>query len=169
MENIKIITDLPVERWEEYKKLKIEAIKDSPQAFSHELSEAENETDEYWKNGLGANNIKVFAESDGKLIGMVGGRFYSKEMFKHNAVINSFYVNKNHRGKGLGELLEKTAIEKIEQNPIIINVLCEVSSTQTASLAIQKKLGFEICGTIKDYGFFEGKYIDDIQLLKRIR
>ncbi|MEQ1500507.1 MAG: GNAT family N-acetyltransferase, partial [Parcubacteria group bacterium] len=160
---IKIIDKLPVERWEEYKNLKIESIKDSPIAFSHELEEAINENDDYWKNGIGDSPIKFFAEDNGRLIGLVGGRVYSKKMFSHNAFIETLYVNSEYRGRGIGKLLEENIINKFKENPKVRNILCEVASTQEPSVALQKKLGFEISGIIKDFGYYDGKYIDNIQ------
>ncbi len=172
-EEIKIIKNLPLERWEEFKNLKIEAIKDSPSAFSHELSEAESQPDESWRSVLNKNierkSIVIFLESEEKLIGLIGGRVYSKEMFKHNASIDTLYINKKYRGRGLAELLEKTIIEMISQNPQVINIICEVSSSQVASLALQKKLGFQVSGVLKDFGYFEGKYLDSVHFIKRIK
>jgi len=171
MKELTYIENLSIERWKEYKDLKIEAIKNEPAAFSHELQDALNMTEEEWKSPLinkDGNGILVFAESEGKLIGMAGGRFFSKEKFKHNASLENLYVSPEYRGKGVGKELVELRMRIIKERPSVKNVICEVFTSQQASLELHKKLGFEVGGVIKDFLFIDGKYFDSVLLEKKI-
>lgn len=170
---INYIEKLPIERWEEFKNLKIEAIKSDPSAFSHILSDAENATEDDWKKPLekvlNNDGIMAFAECEGKLIGMGSTHLFSKERFKHNASLESLYISSEYRRKGIAEEIEKRQINLISQRPEIKLIFGEIFSSQQASLALHKKLGFEVVGTIKDFMFWEGKYYDSYFIQKRIR
>lgn len=167
------IENLPVERWEEYKNLKIEAITNDPSAFTHILSDAFSSPDSDWKAPLeklsNGEGIMVFAEYEGKLIGMGSTHLYTKERFKHNAYLESLYVSAEYRGKGIAKEIVRRQLNLISKRPEIALVFCEIFSSQIASLELHKKLGFEVVGTIKDFMKHEGKYYDSIFVQKRIR
>lgn len=171
--DIKIIEKLPVERWQEYKDLRTRALTGDPLAFSTEFFEVENEPDDYWQKRLEKNlngeSIIIFAEIDGKLVGTGSVYLFTKERFKHNADLQALYVDPAYRGKGIGQMLIEKRIEMVTKIPEIKNILCEIYSTQQASIEVHKKLGFEITGVIKDFVLIDGKYYDDIQMVKRIR
>lgn len=175
MENLEItyIENLPVERWEEFKNLKIEAITNDPSAFSHTLNEAINSQDEEWKSSLEkvmkGEGIMVFAEHKGKLIGMGKTHFFTKERFKHNASLQSLYVSPKYRGRGIAKEIEIRQLKLISEKPEIALVFGEIFSSQIASLELHKKLGFEVVGTIRDFMQYEGKYYDSVFVQKRIR
>ncbi len=168
---IKIITDLAVERWEEFKNLRVEAQTNDPNAFSSEIVETLKQSESDWRAKLEgkSGNKWVFAECNGKLIGMGFINFYQKLRFKHNVSLQGLYVTPEYRGKGIGEMLITARIEIISQNPGIKNILCDTYGTQVASIELHKKLGFEIAGCVKDFVVVDGKYYDLFQFVKRIR
>lgn len=169
---IRYIENLPVDRWEEYKNLKIEAIKEDTSAFSYELSEAVVSPDADWKTPLEklakGENIMVFAEHEGKLVGMGTTHLFTKERFKHNASLESLYVNSEYRRKGIAEGIEKRQIALISNRPGMKYIFGEIFSSQTASLELHKKLGFEVVGVIPGFMQWEGKYYDSIFIHKKI-
>ncbi len=170
---ITYVHNLPVARWEEFKNLKIEAITREPNAFTHELSEAIAQPDSDWQGQLEkaliGEKILVFAEEDGKLIGLGGVYLYKKEKFKHNASLDSLYVSPKYRERGIGRALVEKRIELISQRSEILQVITEIFSSQVASIELHKKLGFETVGVLKNFAYFDGGYFDSIHMMKKIR
>ncbi len=86
---IKIITD---PSWQEYKTLRLEALKSEPQAFSSVYEDEANFNDKRWKQRLSGfsdrtNNMMVFAVDGKKLVGMTGVLWGGNEKTKHIATI----------------------------------------------------------------------------------
>jgi ribosomal protein S18 acetylase RimI-like enzyme len=170
---IKIIEKLPVERWEEFKNLRIEAHKTDPNSFSGGLEETMNQSEQDYRSKLERNlkgeSIWVFADYGGKLVGVGYAHIYTNPRFRHNASLQALFVSPEYRKKGVGEMLINKRLEILSRNPEIINVICEVYGTQVASVELHKKLGFEISGLIKDFVCIDGQYFDLFQFLKRIK
>jgi L-amino acid N-acyltransferase YncA len=168
---IKIIDKLPVERWEEYKNLRLEALKTDPSAFWDDLDFTIKEEDNEWKNVLERNligeEIIIFAEYNNKLIGMGTVYLYEREDCKHNATLKSLYVSPQHRGRGIGEMLVNRRIELILLKPYIRNIFCEIFGYNVSSIELHKKLGFEEVGSVKDFILLDGKYFDSLTFQKR--
>lgn len=172
-EDIIFIKDLPTERWEEFKKLRIEAIRESPVAFSQDVSDIVNTPDKEWieilEKALDGELLLYFVESNGELIALAGARFYTKEKIKHNAFLDSLHVSPAFREMGIGGELLKKRIEFIVERGGIKNIICEIFSSQVASIELHKKFGFTQGGTIKDFLYFEGKYSDTIFFRKSLQ
>ncbi len=170
-QEVKIIDKLPVERWEEYKNLRIEALKTDPNAFWGDLESTLKEEDSEWKitleKNLKGDEIIVFAEFDNKLIGMGSVYLYERENCKHNATLKSLFVSPEHRGKKIGEMLVKRRIDLILKKPHIKNIFCEIFEFNTASIELHNKLGFENVGAVKDFILVDGKYFDSLTFQKR--
>lgn len=64
--DVKIIS-LPLERWKEYKEIRLESLKDSPASFEASFEELSEYPDEKWKEAVvqfqkGDEKTKLFAE-----------------------------------------------------------------------------------------------------------
>jgi ribosomal-protein-alanine N-acetyltransferase len=64
--------------------------------------------------------------------------------------VNNIAVRPDCRGLGLGEALMRFAIAKVREAGAAFMTL-EVRPSNTAAVALYKKLGFEILGTRKNY------------------
>lgn len=70
-------------------------------------------------------------------------------------------VDKNSRGKGIGKSMMGFALEKTKELGFKAILLNYVVSTNTSSIEICKKYGFEIIGTIpKAFFYKQEKYVD---------
>lgn len=170
MDNVKIIK-LPVERWEEYKNLRLEALQKEPQAFSSSYEEEVQSSDQDWKDKLikfsGEGNFLVlFAEIDGKLVGTMNTHIDGFLKMRHVAYLYGVYVNSNYRGKGVGKKLLEGILEWIGSHPEIIKISLDVTTTQQAAIALYKKFGFEIIGEFKKELFVKGKFYDVYEMEK---
>ncbi len=172
MNNIKIDT-IPPNRWQEYKELYLEALKESPHAFSHTLEEKTATTDDEWKKaiqeGCNEDSCLYFAELDGKLVGMIGFDKHKLTKLRHNAFLKTLFVLESYRGEGIGKMLIQKVLEKLTEDQEIKNIFTEIISTQTASIELHKKFGFEVVGELKDLFLIDGKYYSEYFLEKVIK
>lgn len=76
-------------------------------------------------------------------------------------------VDKGWRGKGIGGLLMKAALEWAELNPQIRKVCLAVFSSNERAIALYKKFGFEEEGRrIKEVHLENGLFVDDILMYR---
>ena len=169
MNDLKIIK-LPPERWEEYKNLRLEALKDSPASFSKSYELIAQKPDEYWKDAIkkyeGVEGVIFFAQANGKLIGMIGIDYKSDPKIKHSVTIAGFYVTPEFRNKGVGKKLFIEAIENIKTLEGVIKIDLDVNTDNTTAINMYKSFGFEITGTYNKELFIDGKYYDLYEMEK---
>ncbi len=147
---IQIITRLPVERWREYRELRLRALKTDPQAFGQSYEEAVKHPEERWRQRLiDADQGKswlVFAEHDEELIGMAGAHQWPEDIEANRAMIIAVYVDEAARGHGLGERLMQAVMDKMAAAGLASAILA-VNPIQTAALRLYEKMGFRVTGT----------------------
>lgn len=96
---------------------------------------------------------------DGQLLGFASyGTFRAWPAYKYS-VEHSVYVHKDHRGKGIGQALMQKLIEAAKEQQYHVMV-GGIDITNTGSIALHEKLGFEHAGTIKHAGFKFGRWLD---------
>ncbi|MBN1331886.1 GNAT family N-acetyltransferase [Candidatus Dojkabacteria bacterium] len=165
---IKIVT-LTISDWQAYRDLRLQALKESPLAFTTTLHEALKNVADDWKGYLKSqNSITLFAKKGQSLVGMGAAIFNEKERTSHIAEIVGFYVLKEHRGKGIGGKLFQNILRNIEDLENIIKIKLGVAETQKAALGLYKKFGFKIIGTQEKELVLDGKYYDVILMEKML-
>lgn len=102
----------------------------------------------------------IGVESDaGELMAFASyGIFRAFPAYKYS-VEHSVYVEKNHRGKGLGLLLMQRLIELAHEQELHVMV-GGIDAANGASIALHRKLGFEHAGTVRQAGFKFGRWLD---------
>lgn len=173
MDNVKIIK-LPPERWEEYKNLRLEALKNEPTAFAASYEEKASKEDEYWQNQLkkfqdADEDSMWFAEVSDKLVGLTGWYRSNTEKLRHSASVYAVYVNPKYRGKGIAKELIKKVLEEVESKPEIVKIDLNVNTKNEAATNLYKKLGFEIVGTLHKEIYVNGEYFDEYEMEKIVR
>ncbi len=162
MDNIEIVTLQP-DQWQEYKKLRLEALKGEPQAYGSSYKDNLKLPDETWKQLLedslkGESQWYLFAKHRNNLVGMVGA--FVKE--NNIAQVIAVYVTKEMRGQGIAKQLMDDLISKIAQNKSIKKLSVGVNPIQSAALNLYQSLGFTIVkkektvlGDGKEYEVYE--------------
>jgi phosphinothricin acetyltransferase len=75
----------------------------------------------------------------------------------HYTIEHSVYVHKDYRGKGLGQIILSLLIKKaIEQQ--YHTIIAAIDSSNTASIHLHEKAGFEHCGVVKEVGYKFGLF-----------
>jgi len=147
--SVEIVT-LPAEAWEEYKVLRLRALKTEPQAFGSSLAEMERSMGEEWQRRLqgvidGKRHL-LFARLCGKLVGMVGAFQEKEDRRSCTAYIHGMYVDSDARSRGIGRMLLARLLENLAESGITRAKL-DVSTDQLAAKQLCLSLGFVVTGS----------------------
>ena len=135
---------------EAYRDLRLEALREEPQAFGSSYSDQKGRSTDEWQHYLkgyieGKKSWMVFASDGEKLIGMLGA-FRTENDADKKAQIIAVYVTKAARGKGVGKLLLKSLLDKLTKETDIKKLTLAVNVEQTAALKLYESFGFTITG-----------------------
>jgi len=160
------IIRLPEERWKEYRKLRLEALKAEPSAFGSSLEEESGFTEDVWRK---RTKGVLFAVSEGKPVGLLSYVFEDRVKTRHVAHIYSVYVTPKYRGRGIGNRLLKRALAEIRRNREAVKAQLSVNSLLRPAVAMYKKAGFEVAGKARKELKIGGRYYDLLLMEKEIR
>lgn len=149
--------------WQIYKDLRLQMLREEPQAYSQTLDELSKRSDEDWKDKTGSDNMAILmAFVDGKSAGM-SGLFYEE---RDVVAIWGVFVKKEFRGMGLGKRLMEEIEKEIKKDKGVKNIQVSVTSSQTTALELYKKLGFREIKRFKNKTRHNGALYDEILLEK---
>jgi RimJ/RimL family protein N-acetyltransferase len=151
--------------WQEWKAIRLEAVKNCPEAFGGAWEDEIHQQDSIYETTLKQNSI--FAARDGnKLIGVVGLSIPSLRKLKHRGKLFSMYVQPHYRGKKIStRLLEQLcshAQNKVQQ------IQCSVVSTNHIALKLYQKHGFTTYGHDPRALHISGTYYDEQLMIKHL-
>ncbi len=130
---------LAPERWREYRRLRLEALRSDPDAFSSTFAESERFPDDFWRGRLSDPDVIFrFARRGDRLVGMA-----SALCDQNPATIVSVHVERDERGKGVGGRLMAAVLDAIAARPEIDAARLWVSETRPAAIALYRRLGFQ--------------------------
>ena len=154
------ITKLTGTEWQEYRNLRLRALKEDPQAFGTNYKTSLEYTEEEWKRRLdnaskGETNWLLFAKDNDKLVGMVGA--YLEKEVKDTATIISVYVPNEERGKGISKKLMEHLLNELSHKTFLKKVKLTVNKNQASAVGLYKKFGFLETGTQR-FKMGDGKF-----------
>jgi phosphinothricin acetyltransferase len=119
------------------------------------------DTVEAWFGAKLAGGFPIIgvADDDDRLLGFASyGAFRLWDGFKYT-VEHSVYVEKSARGRGIGEALLRQIIglAKAQDYHVMIGA---IDAANEASIALHRKLGFTLAGTMREVGFKFGRWLD---------
>ncbi|ALS78555.1 acetyltransferase [Planococcus kocurii] len=152
-----------------YYDLRIEALTDSPDAFSTRLEEAIQRPIEKTAQNLALENAITYgAFTSGKLIGNVTFVRDMAPKLNHRASVVAVYVTPGERGKGHAKRLMQEVVQLAESLPGLERLDLAVASENKPAIALYEQLGFEKYGTDKQAMKTPEKYIDENLMVKFI-
>lgn len=113
-----------------------------------------------------ANQHYLVAIVDDKVVGQLG-LWIGIGRRAHTACFG-MQVHADYQGRGIGTALLEAAIEFAENWLDISRIDLEVYTDNESALALYRKFGFEIEGTLRQYAYRAGQYVD-AYLMARIR
>jgi phosphinothricin acetyltransferase len=114
-----------------------------------------------WFKAKEAGGFPVIGVEDdaGELMGFASyGVFRAFPAYKYSAE-HSVYVDKRHRGKGLGKALMARLIEVACEQELHV-LIGGIDAANAVSIDLHRKLGFQYAGTIQQAGFKFGRWLD---------
>jgi ribosomal protein S18 acetylase RimI-like enzyme len=137
-----------VDEAEQFRALRLRALKEEPEAFGSSWEEENARPPEQTVARLQASDTTAFGgyDNDGRLVGMV--RLWHEDGVKtrHKANIISMYVAPEARSRGLGRMLLDAAIARARETPGIEQLLLAVVTTNTAAHDLYLAAGFDPYG-----------------------
>jgi ribosomal protein S18 acetylase RimI-like enzyme len=147
------------EKWQDYKKIRLDALKNEPSVFGSSFEEENEFTEELWKQrSLSA----LIAYSNSKPIGLLVYIISNRIKTKHVATIYSVYVNKGYRGQGVGKRLLKEALDNIKRNLGVIKVDLAVNPEQISAVKLYENIGFKAVGCLSKEVYVDNKFYDQL-------
>jgi len=126
---------------------------------------------EMWKKRLEAakDTDKILvAEIDGKIVGNLGLHQAAPSLRRRHAYGVGMAVHDAYQRKGVGSALMTAAIDLADNWMQIKRLELEVYTDNTPALALYKKFGFEIEGTLRMHAYRNGRYVDS-HVMSRIK
>lgn len=147
---------------ESYWHLRVEALKQNPEAFARTLEEeiSRENSLERWADRLKGKDTLTFGAFQKDLIGVVTLQFKEPVKMKHKADILGMYVSKNARGSGVGKVLLSHVIKKAESLGIEQLQLTVVSDNYAAK-SFYSAFGFKTYGSEKQALKLGDRYWDE--------
>ncbi len=160
-----MIRKITVDDFDEWKILRLEAVKLNPESFGESYEGVEKQGIRWFEESL-KNSITFSYLQDGKMVGLVGVFSAQPENMRHRANLFGLYVKAEHRGKGIGSTLVEQVIGYAKPNHKQIHLT--VTTTNQSAMSLYKKHGFVIYGTEPDALLVDGKYYDEYLMMKKL-
>lgn len=109
---------------------------------------------------LAAGLPYLVAEREGEVVGYSYAGTYRPRSGYRFTVEDSVYVAQGHRGNGIGGALLRTLIARCESGPWRQMIACIGDSANEASVALHRRMGFRLVGTLGSVGWKLGRWVD---------
>lgn len=163
-----VVKELPPEKWEEYKRIRLEALKNEPLAFGSSYEEEKDREPKVWKERMERDTSPLFALVNGQVVGVAVYAFEKGIKLDHIAHIYSVYVKKEFRGKGIASKLLNSVLRKIFANKKIKKIVLNVTEIQKPARELYKQLGFREVGVLKKEICVDKKYYNSVVMEKMV-
>ncbi len=107
----------------------------------------------------GAGDHLLVAEIEGEVVGVIGLHTSSRPRVNHKAEVGMM-VRDDWKGKGVGAALMQAVIELADKWLNLTRIELSVFTDNESAIALYRKFGFEIEGTLRKYAFRDGEFVD---------
>ena len=106
-----------------------------------------------------ARRSAYVAEAGGRVVGYANwAPWRPKDGYRHT-VEDSVYLTSGHQGRGLGAQLLAALIAGAGESGAHVMMAC-IEASNTRSVALHRRLGFELVGTAREVGVKFGRWLD---------
>jgi len=164
-----IIKKVAVKNWEKFKEIRLEALKNNPEAFGSSYEEEVQRSDERWRISLANKNKTVFLALDRKIpIAIATISYESMIKMNHLANIYSVYVKPEYRGRAISSKLIKSILADVKKKKRIKKIKLNVVTTQLPAINLYKKFGFKIIAKLSKEVKLGKRYYDEYMMEKKL-
>jgi L-amino acid N-acyltransferase YncA len=111
----------------------------------------------------------LVAEAGGKILGFAYAAPYRARPAYRFTVEDSVYVADGLAGRGIGSALLGELIARCEGGPWRQMIAVVGDSANSGSIALHRRFGFELVGTLRSVGFKFGRWVDTPILQRALR
>ena len=155
-----------------YRALMLEAYERHPDAFTSSVAERSALPLSWWEARLSegpATPERVFgAFIDGRLSGVAGLSFESREKTRHKATLFGMYVPPQARQHGLGQRLVHAVLDEAAARPGIALVQLTVSQGNQAAQSLYERCGFVAFGLEPFAVRVHAGYVAKVHMWRRV-
>lgn len=146
--------------------LRLRGLRECPEAFASSYEEEVDTPLAQTQSRLqpSPDSAIIGAFENSLLVGVVGLQRERMVKLSHKAFMWGVYVAPEARGRAVGMKLLRFALEYAALQLHVRQVNLGVNTTNTAALALYKKLGFKQYGLEREYLFVNDKYYDEYQM-----
>ena len=112
----------------------------------------------------GENDLSLVAERDGVVVGSAGWKRFAGRRL-HAAAIG-MGIHDDHVGQGIGTALLSAIIDAADLWYAIRRLELTVYADNDAAIRLYRRHGFETEGTLRDYAFKAGRYVDAMAMAR---
>ncbi|MBL0341455.1 MAG: N-acetyltransferase [Bacteroidetes bacterium] len=141
-----------------------EAIQNTTATFDTEIKSIEDRMK--WFKDHDEKHPVIIAEIDEEIIGFASLSKWSERSAYDGTAEVSVYIDRNHRGKGVGKrLLEVLTLEG--EKAELHNLISRITEGNLSSIHIHEQLGFIHIGVMREAGKKFGKLLD-VHLMQKL-
>ena len=153
-----------------YRDLRLEALRNHPEAFSADYAANLARPMTYWVDrlvpGSAGNAVMMyFAVYGQELIGMAGIARGDSPKLQHSAAIVSMYVRPAWRGLRIAEGLVTACVDWARAQAVTI-VKLAVVTTNTAAIRCYARCGFRVYGVEPQALYYDNVYYDELLMAR---
>lgn len=150
----------------EFQRLRLEALRDSPTAFSSSYEDERDRdlvkvAERISPDGLGL----IFGAFDGgRLVGTTGFRRESGRKLEHKSFIWGMYVTPTHRRRGIGRQLIESVLSHAASLSALRRINIGVNASNVPAIALYEATGFKSYAMERAFLIVDGVEQDEILL-----
>jgi RimJ/RimL family protein N-acetyltransferase len=153
-----------------FRELRLEALQNSPIAFSADYQKSFNHPAKYWEDLLTPHpdeSTMFIGEFDGKLIAMTGVMRGNAPKTRHSAWVWGVYVTPKWRGLHIAEEIINSCIDWAKARNVGL-VKLGVAAVNQPAIRCYERCGFKIYGTEPRAVLLDGRYYDEYLMFKSL-
>jgi RimJ/RimL family protein N-acetyltransferase len=150
--------------WRQWREIRLEALKKSPDSFmSYSFEEEDKTSDDMWAKQLESCLMFGYFVNN-EIVGCCGLLLEKRVKISHTATLCRMYVKDEMRGNGIGlELVN--AVKDYAKNNDVKHLYLGCNAENRGAVKLYKKCGFKVYGTRPDYSKIGDKFYDDLIMM----
>ena len=157
-----IIKKLEVSDCQQWKKIRLEALKNSPDNFMSSYQDEVNYSDDHFTRGLEASIIFGCFIQD-EIVGCCGLVVEKASKISHTGTLWGMYIKEDARGGGVG--LSLVSHVKDYAKSYIKHLYLGCNAENQSAIKLYRKCGFKVYGTRPNYTKIGDKFYDDLIMM----
>jgi len=158
-----VIKNLTKHHYKEYKEIRLDALKKSPDSFLSSFEEENKISDNAWAKQLDTSLTFGYFIND-KIVGSCKLSIEKIAKISHTGTLFSMYVKDDCRGAGIGLALVNFVKDYAKKNHIK-HLYLGCNAQNFGAVKLYKKCGFKVYGTRPDYTNIGSQFYDDLIMM----